>query len=60
MMYLLGTGTPFQRMRGCGCISQKKSEYQAEKVSLGLVLTPIEKKNLLTIQAAEAQTALAK
>lgn len=38
----------------------KKEWYQAEKVSLDLVLTPIEKKNLLTIQAAEAQAALPK
>jgi hypothetical protein len=38
----------------------KKEWYQAEKVSLDLVLTPIEKKNLLTIQAAETQAALAK
>jgi hypothetical protein len=38
----------------------KKEWYQAEKVSLDLVLTPIEKKNLLTIQVAEAQAALAK
>ena len=29
--------------------STKKEWYQAEKVSLDLVLTPIEKKNLLTI-----------
>jgi hypothetical protein len=35
-----------------------KEWYQAEKVSLDLVLTPIEKKNLLLIQAAEAQAAL--
>jgi hypothetical protein len=32
----------------------KKEWYQAEKITLDLVLTPIEKKNLLTIQAAEA------
>jgi len=38
----------------------KKEWYQAEKVSLNLVLTPIEKKNLLLIQAAEAQAALPK
>lgn len=38
----------------------KKEWYQAEKVSLDLVLTPIEKKNLLLIQAAEAQAALPK
>lgn len=38
----------------------KKEWYQAEKVSLDLILTPIEKKNLLTIQAAEAQAALPK
>ena len=38
----------------------KKEWYQAEKVSPGLVLTPIEKKNLLTIQAAEVQVALPK
>ncbi len=37
----------------------KKEWYQVEKVSLDLVLTPIEK-NLLTIQAAEAQAGLAK
>lgn len=37
----------------------KKEWHQAEKVFLDLVLTPIEKKNLLTIQAAEAQAALA-
>jgi len=37
----------------------KKEWYQAEKVALDLVLTPIEK-NLLTIQAAEAQAALPK
>jgi len=38
----------------------KKEWYQAEKVTLDLVLTPIEKQNLLTIQAAEAQAALPK
>ncbi len=38
----------------------KKEWYQAEKVSLDLVLTPIERKNLLTIQAAEAHAALPK
>ncbi|WP_394348957.1 YARHG domain-containing protein [Hymenobacter setariae] len=38
----------------------KKEWYQAEKVSLDLVLTPIEKKNLLTIQSGEAQATLAK
>ncbi|WP_369810684.1 YARHG domain-containing protein [Hymenobacter cheonanensis] len=38
----------------------KKEWYQVEKVSLDLVLTPIEKRNLLTIQAAEAQVALPK
>jgi hypothetical protein len=37
----------------------KKEWHQVEKVSLDLVLTPIEK-NLLTIQAAEAQAGLAK
>jgi len=36
----------------------QKEWYQAEKVSLNLVLTPIEKKNLLLIQAAETQAAL--
>ncbi|WP_151089242.1 YARHG domain-containing protein [Hymenobacter baengnokdamensis] len=39
---------------------RKQEWYQAEKVSLDLILTPIEKKNLLTIQAAEAQAALPK
>lgn len=38
----------------------KKEWYQAEQVALDLVLTPIEKKNLLTIQTAEAQVALPK
>ena len=38
----------------------KKEWYQAEKIALDLVLTPIEKKNLLTIQTAEAQVALPK
>lgn len=38
----------------------KKEWYQVEKVSLDLVLTPIERRNLLTIQAAEAQVALPK
>lgn len=38
----------------------KKEWYQAKKVSLDFVLTPIEKRNLLTIQAAEAQLGLPK
>lgn len=39
---------------------KKQEWYQVEKVPLTLILTPIEKKNLLTIQAAEALTALSK
>lgn len=38
----------------------KKEWYQAEKISLDLVLTPIGKRNLVTLQAAEAQAVLPK
>lgn len=37
---------------------KKQEWYQVEKVSLDLALTPIEKKNIVTLQAAEAQAAL--
>ncbi|QKG53190.1 YARHG domain-containing protein [Hymenobacter sp. BRD67] len=39
---------------------KKQEWYQVEKVSLDLVLTPIEKKNMVTLQVAEAQAALPK
>jgi hypothetical protein len=53
-------GHTFSKNKKLRLYFTKKEWYQAEKVSLDLVLTPIEKKNLLTIQAAEAQAALAK
>lgn len=39
---------------------KKQEWYHAEQVKLDLVLTPVEKRNLVTIQAAEAHTALPK
>lgn len=53
-------GYAFSRNKQMRRYFAKKEWYQVEKVSLNLVLTPIEKKNLLTIQAAEAQLGLAK
>lgn len=42
-------GYPFSKNGRLWLYFTKKEWYQAEKVSLDLVLTPIEKKNLLTI-----------
>ena len=53
-------GYPFSKNDKLRRYFTKKEWYQVEKVSLDLTLTPIEKKNLLTIQAAEAQAALPK
>jgi hypothetical protein len=52
-------GYTFSKTKKLRMYFTKKEWYQAEKESLGLVLTPIEK-NLLTIQAAEAQAMLPK
>jgi hypothetical protein len=57
---VISGGVVTAQIRSSEWATKKEEWHQAEKVSLDLVLTPLEKMNLLTIQAAEAQAGLAK
>lgn len=57
---LLGIGYAFSRNEEIRLYFKKQEWYQAEKVTLDLILTPIEKRKLATLWSVEAHTTLPK